>query len=183
MPISVLPYAYGGTITFHSFFTYQQKQRQIEYLTLFLSNSLRHSINSKYELYLVREYHKVKNELTGEMEDDDESPHYHFILYSKYYIAISRVKQILTDLQLNWGRSQFYLMSTLKRVNYELYIQKDLQKNLEVFGYEHFKMFEIGPEHGCSKRQVHGVYGEEVFPYWQHALHLYSFDEEEQGGN
>lgn len=139
MPPDELQHAYGGTITFHSNLSLEQKDRLMQLLTIKLSQHLRHSVNSRYEIVLVKEYHKVDG------QDDHEAPHYHFILYTHFKLAYHRAKAIENMLKDNYGRSQFYLMTKLKRQSYERYINKDIEKNKEILGYEHIWRFEIGP--------------------------------------
>lgn len=145
MPFSELGNSYCGTITFDSNLSYEQKQILIQLLTYKLSKYLRHTKNSMYQLVLVREYHKVQDQITKEQLDDPEAPHYHFILYSKFKLSYHRASSIQSMLRDEFGRSQFFLMTTLKRVNYELYIQKDLEKNKNIYGYDHMEMYDIGP--------------------------------------
>jgi len=139
--------AYEGTITFDSAYDYDIKEKKINDLTMLLSQCLRHTLNSDYHLNLVREYHKVSK---GSDIDDPESPHYHFILYSKNKLSVCRVRGIFNTLREFYGRCQFHILTTLRLQHYQRYIYKDVQKNDETLGFEHAKWMQIGPYCGCK---------------------------------
>lgn len=137
--------AYGGTITFHSYYLLEHKEKLIKEFTKDLSQSLRHSQSSRYLLQITREYHKVQG------QDDYESPHYHFILYSRFKIAISRVIGIQKLLREKYGRSQFMHYTKLKTLQWKEYIMKDVERLTKELGTQHYNETEIGPY--CTCRQ------------------------------
>lgn len=114
-------YAYGGTVTFQPYFTFEKKVSIIKGFKQMFENLLWGSTNDYYLSYTI-EYHKV------EQQDDLQAPHIHFILYCNKPINKMYFRFILDGLK-KIGRSQFYLMTNLKRIQYENYIKKDLDKN------------------------------------------------------
>lgn len=143
-------YAYEGTITFDSSFDLPIKERKMEQLVPRISQCVRHSMNTDYKLYIVREYHKLHK--GNNAPDDPEAPHYHLIMYSKYRLAVSRVKGIYNMLREYYGRCQFHIMTTMRRAHWWEYINKDVNKNDELYGFQHAMWIDIGPIMTCKPR-------------------------------
>lgn len=124
-------FAYGGTITFDPNTLLEDKEKLIQQLPNRLSQHLSHKTN-RYYLCVSREYHKVDG------EDDLEAPHLHFIVYSDGKIPKYRVSAINEMLKIVYGRSNFYMMTTLKTKSYSKYILKDCERLLELTGKSHY---------------------------------------------
>lgn len=143
-------HAYEGTITFDSAYDYDIKQKKIEQLSMIFSKCLRHTLNSDYKMLLVREYHKVSK---GSIIDDPESPHYHLIFYSKYKLSVTRLRGIYNTIRDYYGRCQFHKLTTLRYQHWYEYINKDVKKNNELYGFEHAVTIDIGPLCSCLDLQ------------------------------
>jgi len=119
-------FKYGGTITFEGHFQLNKKIKIINNLLRTFSKNVPWKGNRFYNLTYSIEYHKVK--LDGEDIPDPEAPHVHFILYTNKYIPGIYVRNVLSVLR-DYGRSQFYLLTNLKHLQYSRYIQKDVELN------------------------------------------------------
>lgn len=150
-------YYYGGTLTFHSYYRNEIKDKLIAQFDIDLSTSLLHTIKSKYVLEISKEYHKVDD------IDDLESPHYHFILYSNKIISTSRIAGIQKLLREKYGRSQFMIFSKLKVNQYVNYIKKDNERLMELTGQEHYKKYVLGPYCTCRVNREYVYEGSEDF--------------------
>lgn len=123
--------AYGGTVTFNPNFSLENKNRLIKEFDNVIAQHLSYKGDYYYRIAVAREYHKVKLQEEG-IQPDYEAPHLHFILYTQKPIAKYRVSAINEVLRLRYGRSQFYRMTSLKTIQYEQYIYKEVEKNDEV---------------------------------------------------
>lgn len=103
--------SYGGTITFHSHYSLEQKTYYIDNFIRIIQTHLLFNENSEYFIEISKEYHKVEN------QDDLEAPHLHFIITSYNPIAPIRIRAICKMLQELYGRSQFYRMTAMKTIN------------------------------------------------------------------
>lgn len=133
-------YSYGGTITFNSHWDMKEKTRFIKCIKDFFEKVFYGKDVSIVLKYAV-EYHKVGQ------EDDLEAPHIHFILEVNKKLGKRMYDRILKCLK-DVGRSQFYLMTTLKTKQYTKYIQKDYEKNSQLDerqGYKHYLGMRIEP--------------------------------------
>lgn len=143
--------SYEGTITFDSAYDFEVKEKKIQFLTSIISQCLRHTKNSYYVLKVVREYHRV---CQGSEERDPESPHYHFILYSKFKLSVCRVRAIYNSLREYYGRCQFHMLTTLRKQHWEQYIMKDVEHNNQWLGFDHVNLCVIGPMLTCKPRST-----------------------------
>lgn len=130
------PFRYLGTITFNGNTTPDRKLQKIDVFPSFLSSYLDFK-RSTYTLDYSIEYHKVGN------DDDFEAPHIHFILYADRQLPGYRYKAILNALCDKYGRSQFYIATKLKAVQYANYIQKDNVRLKDLTGQDHFFTLEL----------------------------------------
>lgn len=119
-------FRYCGTITFNSNYTLEKKIKKIQSLKNLLENNLPFRGNRKYLLQYSIEYHKVK--IGGEEIDDPEAPHVHLIILTNKILPKMWVGNVLEVLK-RMGRSQFYLMTKLKFIQWNQYIRKDVLKN------------------------------------------------------
>jgi len=133
-------YSYGGTITFNSHWDMKQKTTFIVNIKQFFEEMF-YGQDFQIILKYSVEYHKVGN------EDDLEAPHIHYILEINKKIGKRLFNRILNCLK-DIGRSQFYLMTTLKTQQYSKYILKDYEKNKLLNnqqGYFHYLEIRIEP--------------------------------------
>lgn len=128
---------YIGTITFNQHYTFERKQNKIKALAKQISQFIDTSKTNKHQLVYTIEYHKVAE------QDDYEAPHIHFIYYTDRYLTKLRFRALQSYLKDSYGRTQFYLATNLKRIQWETYIMKDVEKNNTALGYEHSFQFDL----------------------------------------
>jgi len=125
-------YRYIGTITFNGNYELASKMKIISNLETIFQRQLDYSGNEirHFDFEYTIEYHKVEN------QDDYEAPHIHFSLLCqkklskiKYENLLYRLKQI--------GRSQLYLATSTKYVNWKSYMLKDVKTNETKFNTPH----------------------------------------------
>lgn len=142
MPENQKNFAYGGTITFMSHLDFPQKRRIILSLKDLFEKAL-WGVTSDLFLTTIVEYHKVSG------VEDHEAPHIHFILYSSKRLFKYQFNSVVNLFNKSIGRTQFYLMTSIKTSQYLNYILKDIDINCPLDnqqGYRHYLEYYLYPD-------------------------------------
>lgn len=145
---------YIGTLTFAPHLTLERKLKKIQqFPSMFKDFLCRNKFyDNVHELAYSIEYHKVGT------EDDPEAPHVHFIYTTTSYLAKFRFNAITAFFREEYGRSQFFLATKLKMVQWKQYMIKDVEKNnlLRINNIEHYNNIDLktidgSVKHVCNK--------------------------------